>query len=128
MGEEKMSNYGKSVSIDLHNCDPSLFNRRDLRKFVKALCAEIDMVAAKLVWWDYGADDEEKAKAPAHLKGVSMVQFIETSTIVVHTLDDLRAIYFDIFSCKDFDSDKVIKFVENYFHGKCVNSQSMERK
>jgi hypothetical protein len=102
--------YGKSISIDLHNCNVDLFNRRDLRKFVKALCVEINMIPAKLVWWDYGTDDEGKAKAPPHLKGVSMVQFI------------------DLFSCGDFDAEQVVWFVEDYFEGNSVNSETMDRK
>jgi len=123
-----MNRYGKSVSMDVHGCNVGLFNRRDLRKFVKALCVEIDMIPAQLHWWDYGADEVEKAKAPPHLKGVSVVQFIETSTIVVHTLDDLEVVYLDLFSCGDFESSEVIKFTENYFQGKVVNTQTMERK
>jgi len=120
--------YGKSISIDLHNCDISLFNRRDLQKFVKLLCVEIDMVRAKLVWWDYGTDEKSKAEAPAHLKGVSMVQFIETSTIVVHTLDDLKAVYVDLFSCGEYDGQKAADFIAEYFKGEIVTFSEVVRK
>ena len=123
-----MKNYGKSVSIDLHGCNADFFTRKYLRNFVKALCVEIDMTPAKLVWWDYGTDDEAKAEAPAHLKGVSLVQFIETSTIVVHTLDDLGAVYLDLFSCKDFNTLKVGQFAKDYFQGEVVTLNTVERK
>ena len=120
--------YGKSISIDLHNCNSDLFNRRDLRRFVKALCVEIGMTPAKLVWWDYGADEQSKAKAPPHLKGVSMVQFIETSTIVVHTLDDLKAVYIDLFSCGEFSGLRAAQFISNYFQGNMVTLNEVIRK
>lgn len=120
--------YGKSIAVDLHNCNVSLFNRRDLKKFVKALCVYIDMTPAKLVWWDYGADEQSKAEAPPHLKGVSMVQFIETSTIVIHTLDDLKAAYVDLFSCGGFDGEAAARFMAEYFEGDIVTFNEVVRK
>ncbi len=120
--------YGKSISIDLHNCDASLFTRKHLKRFVKELCNYIDMIPSKRVWWDYKWHPVAKRNAPPHLKGISLVQFIQTSTIVIHTLDDLRAVYIDMFSCKDFSPTKVLEFCEVWFNGTCLNKQSMVRK
>lgn len=120
--------YGKSLSLDLHDCDPALFNRRDLKKFVRDLCTCIDMTPAKLVFWDYRYSPFAKRSAPPHLKGTSLVQFIETSTITIHTLDDLRAVYIDLFSCKDFNAAVVITFARAWFGGQwVVNSSITER-
>ena len=123
-----MNSYGKSISIELHGCDSTLFTRKHLKRFVKELCVEIDMVPAKLVFWDYKYWPWAKAKAAPHLKGTSLVQFIQTSSIVIHTLDDLKAVYIDLFSCGDFDSEQVVWFAENYFNGQSINSEDMERK
>ena len=120
--------YGKSISIDLHNCDVSLFNRRDLRKFVKALCIEIDMIRAKLVFWDWKYYPWLKRKAPPHLKGSSLVQFIQTSNVTVHALDDLKAVYVDLFSCGEYDSKKAADFIAEYFKGEIVTFNEVIRK
>ena len=119
--------YGQSLILDLGDCDPSLFTRRHLKRFARALCTVIDMTPAKLVFWDYRYSPLAKRKAPPHLKGVSLVQFIETSTIVIHTLDDLRAVYIDLFSCAEFHSEIVLHFSADWFHGKVVNSHKMDR-
>ena len=53
-------------------------------------------------WDDVGVPPEERQTSPL-TKGTSAVCFILTSAIVVHTLDDLGAVYVNIFSCKEFD-------------------------
>ena len=45
------------------------------------------------------------------------MQFILTSTIVIHTLDLMKAAYvnINIFSCKEFDTDEAAKCTANWF-------------
>lgn len=124
---DPIKRYGKSISVDLHNCNSSLFNRRDLRKFVKALCVEISMNPAKLVFWDFKYCPWLKHKAASHLKGTSLVQFIQTSSVTIHALDDLKAVYIDLFSCKEYDSNKVVEFSANYFNGEVVTLNEVVR-
>lgn len=110
--------YGKSLILDIHDCDASKFNRKDLKKYFVALCARIGMVRAKLVWWDFTGQPEAYEQAPPHLKGTSAVQFISTSNVTIHALDDLRCAYVDIFSCRDFDDADTAEFTASYFGGK----------
>ncbi len=119
-----MNSYGKELILDLHNCNPEKFNRKDIEQYFKILCDEkIDMVRCDLHWWDYEDEEQEVYdNAPVHLKGTSAVQFIQTSDIVIHTLDDLKRVYMNIFSCKDFDSDVAREFTEETFEGKTVNN------
>src|SRR4051812_37051537 len=42
------ANYGVELVLDLHGCDPSLFNRRGLRKFYRELCDLIGMQLCKI--------------------------------------------------------------------------------
>ena len=119
--------YGQSLILDLTDCDPSLFTRRHLKRFVRELCTVIDMTPAKLIFWDYRYSPLAKRKAPPHLKGVSLVQFIETSTIVIHTLDDLRAVYIDLFSCKRFSGLFVAVFCRDWFAGRIGKQTTIER-
>jgi len=119
-----MNSYGKELILDLHNCNSEKFNRKDIAQYFKILCDEkINMERCDLHWWDYEDEEQEVYdNAPAHLKGTSAVQFIQTSDIVIHTLDDLKHVYVNIFSCKDFDSDIAREFTEETFEGKTVNN------
>ena len=99
--------YGWELTLDMHNCDPSVFNRIQLELFFKTLCEKIDMKRADLHFWDYTDDPQGYARAAPHLKGTSAVQFIETSNVTIHCLDELRCVYLNIFSCKTFDPEDV---------------------
>lgn len=119
--------FGREVMLDLHNCSTAMFNRKGLRRFFKELCNLIDMVREDLHFWDYKGDPKGYKEAPPHLKGTSACQFIRTSNIIVHTLDDKRVVYLNIFSCKEFDPNVVKKFCEDYFKGTTVNMTSLNR-
>jgi len=122
-----MKNYGKELIIDIHNCDPFTFTRKSIRSYFKKLCDLIDMERCELYWWDdYRVPPEEQQTEP-HMKGTSAIQFISTSNITIHTLDLLGNVYLNVFSCKEFDTDLVIRFSEEWFKGKVVSSQVIKR-
>jgi len=120
-------NYGKELILDLHDCNPDKFTRHHINKFFKSLCKEIDMTPCKLCWWDFNGYKEDFDTAPPHLKGISAVQFISTSNITIHALHDLKAVYLNIFSCKDFDSLTAMIFCEEFFEGKEVRNLLRDR-
>ena len=123
-----MEPYGKELILDIHNCDTSTFTRKSIRDFFKKLCDLIDMERCKLAWWDdYGVPPEEQ-ETESHLKGTSAIQFIETSNITIHTLDLMENVYLNIFACKDFNTDIVKSFSEEWFKGKTVNSFVIGRR
>ena len=123
-----MKGYGKELIFDLHECDTATFTRKSIRKFFKELCDLIDMKREKLCWWDDLHTPEEEKETEPHLKGTTAVQFIKTSNITIHTLDLLKSVYLNIFSCKDFDPEIVKQFTEEWFKGKIVNNHVIERK
>ena len=119
--------YGYELIIDLHECDAELFNRDHINKFFTDLCSLIQMEKCEVHFWDdVGVPVEEQQILP-HTKGTSAVCFILTSTIVVHTLDLLNAIYVNIFSCKEFDTDKAVTFTANWFHSEEWTAQVVTR-
>lgn len=123
-----MKTYGMELILDIHDCDSSTFNRKSIKNYFERLCALIGMERCKLCWWDdYGVPPEEQQTEP-HLKGTSAVQFIKTSTIVIHTLDILKNVYVNVFSCKEFDTLAVKKFTGNWFQGKVVKSYVIRRR
>lgn len=121
-----MKNYGKELILDLHECNPEKFTREIITEFFEKLCKEIDMEACKVTFWEYETQEEFDA-APPHLKGISGVQFISTSNITIHALNDLKAVYLNIFSCKDFSFMKTHRFCEKFFEGEVINSKTLNR-
>jgi S-adenosylmethionine decarboxylase len=109
------SQYGQELILDLHGCDSGRFTRTSLEKYFTELCTLIDMERCDLHFWDDMGVPEDEQQTNPKTKGTSAVQFILTSTIVIHTLDLMKAAYVNIFSCKDFDTDEVAKFTVKWF-------------
>ena len=120
--------YGYELILDLHGCDPNTFNRASIEDFFEQLCKKIKMTRCDLHFWDdVGVSPEEQQTSP-HTKGTSAVQFILTSTIVIHTLDLMGSVYINIFSCKEYDKDIAEEFSKEWFkaNGDC-RSHFIER-
>ena len=119
--------YGFELILDLHDCDVSKFNRSSLERYFEKLCKKIDMERCELHFWDdVGVPPEERQTSP-HTKGTSAVQFILTSTVVVHTLDLLKAVYINIFSCKPYDKKAAEELTKEWFGAKECKSHFIER-
>lgn len=113
--------------MDLHSCDVTKFNRSSLDNYFTELCDLIDMEKCEVYFWDdLDTPDEEKQTLP-HTTGTSAVQFILTSSIVIHTLDVLQKVFVNIFSCKDFSTSAAEEFTVKWFDGTAVNSTVLER-
>jgi len=124
---KKRDPYGFELIMDLHECNVSKFNRKSLKDYFAKLCKEINMKREKLYFWDdIGISEKDKQTSP-QTKGTSAVQFILTSTIVVHTLDILGKVYVNIFSCKSFDRKAAEVLTKNWFESKKGRTYFMER-
>jgi S-adenosylmethionine decarboxylase len=107
--------YGIELILDLHHCETNTFTRPAIKGFFDELCELIEMEACDLHFWDDVGVPEEDQQTQPKTKGTSAVQFILTSTIVIHTLDLMKAAYVNIFSCKEFDTDEAAKFTAKWF-------------
>lgn len=108
-------NYGHELILDLHQCDAATFSRQSIGDYFDKLCELIGMRAEDRHFWDDEGLPPEHCQTDPKTCGVSAVQFILTSTIVVHTLTKLKAVYVNIFSCKDFDEDAARRFTIQWF-------------
>ena len=83
-------------------------HEKRLKIFFNELCDLIDMERCKRTFWDYhwypkfviklmGWDKDDK------VYGSSAVQFIMTSNITVHTINNLKHVYIHIFRFNDFN-------------------------
>ena len=122
-----MDNYGKELILDLHECDPTTFTRESIENYFVQMCVKIDMKRCDLFFWDDFGLPPERCQTLPHLKGTSAVQFIMTSNITIHTLDLMKRVYLNIFSCKDFDPNVVEAFSLEWFKGKTVNKIEVDR-
>lgn len=95
----------------------------DIRVFIKELVNRIDMVA-------YGEPNIAYLPTPKtpEKSGWSAVQLIYTSSITCHFVDESGDFYLDIFSCKEYDIQKVIEFVNNYFEPKSIKDTYLLRQ
>lgn len=107
--------YGQELILDMHECDARKFTRSSIEEFCVKLCELIDMERCDLIFWDDVGVSEEEQQTDPKTKGTSAVQFILTSTIVIHTLDLMSAAYINIFSCKEFDTDAAARFTADWF-------------
>ncbi len=124
---ESRKPYGFELIMDLHDCDVSKFNRTSLQKYFARLCKAIDMKQCELYFWDdVGVPPEERQTSP-HTKGSSAVQFILTSSIVIHTLDLLEAVYVNVFSCKTFDRKVAENITKEWFGAEECRTHFIER-
>lgn len=112
--------YGKELILDLHECE-----RTDVdESFFVELCDLIDMQREDLHFW--GPAEGERADDPK-ISGVSAVQFILTSSIVVHCLDKMGSVYVNLFSCKEFDESDATLFIFKWFGAKRSACNLIER-
>ena len=123
----KKEPYGYELILDLQGCDATTFNRDSIRVYLKWLCEKIDMQREDLHFWDDIDVPEEEQQTSPQTKGTSAVQFILTSTIVIHTLDLRREAYVNIFSCKPFDRSMAAKFTVEWFGATKHRSQFLNR-
>lgn len=102
--------WGTHLVLDISKCDKSkATNPEYITKFAKALVEKIDMIP-------YGEPQVVHfCDHVAEKAGWTLVQLIETSNIMGHFCDADGDCYLDIFSCKHFDIDETIKFIQEWF-------------
>jgi len=115
-------NYGLELIMDLKGCDLSGLSEKKMGQFFVKLCNLVDMKrhGAPLFWKDHS--DEP------HLNGISGIQFIETSNVVCHALPLLKAVYINLFSCKEFDPDDTLMFCKKYWNSSSENHTILIRE
>ncbi|MCI0709198.1 MAG: S-adenosylmethionine decarboxylase [Chloroflexi bacterium] len=112
--------YGKHLVLGATGCNENLLSTTAIAQFLRELVDRIDMVAyGEALVARFGQGIEE---------GISGVQLIETSAIMVHTNDMARDLYLDVFSCKGYNEFDVLAFVEETFAPVQMNYQILLRQ
>lgn len=103
--------FGKHVMLDLYNCPPKLLNDKSLvLNILKTLPEEIGM---KILLEPIVAFAQPNGKRdPGGWSGFVMIQ---ESHISVHTFIKRRFVTIDVYSCKDFDDQYIVKYFKKTF-------------
>ena len=114
--------WGYHLILDVKECAKDLATDSEyITKWIKDLVAEIDMVAfgePNIIHFGHGEE---------HLSGWTAIQLIETSNIVAHFCDSYGDCYLDVFSCKEFDVDKVVNHFNKWFEPKEIQKMFLNR-
>lgn len=119
--------YGYSLHINLTEClhNEIFFNSGSrgkilLKIFIEYILNLIDMKPVFEPLVEYYGDFEEN-------EGYSYVQLINTSNITIHTVSSTRDVYIDLFSCREFDKDKIVSYSKFYFEPKTIDYDYLYR-
>ena len=94
-------------------------NPEHIRKFTVELVKAIDMKP-------YGTPTVIHF-GEGELSGWTTTQLIETSNIMGHWIDSNGDLYFDVFSCKDFDEQIVTNMLNEWFEPEDINAMALMR-
>jgi S-adenosylmethionine/arginine decarboxylase-like enzyme len=119
---QNKNRWGQHLILDMGGCSEKISRKESIRAFVAELVDAIDMVAYGEPLIEHFATHSQEAA------GYSLVQLIETSAISAHFSDHNRDVYLDVFSCKSFDSNRVVQVVDKYFEPKSIYMLSLGRE
>ncbi|OGZ96122.1 MAG: hypothetical protein A2847_01240 [Candidatus Sungbacteria bacterium RIFCSPHIGHO2_01_FULL_50_25] len=105
-----MSEYGRSISLDLFGCDHARISSADeIKRFAREICRVIEMKPfGEPLVPDFG-------HAKSRTAGPSLVQLIETSAITAHFSPHWRTLHLDIFTCSTLEAFKAVEFSARFF-------------
>ncbi len=115
--------FGWELLLDLYDCDPDKISSREwIQRFAVEVCECLQMKRFGEPFVEhFGHEKVETA-------GYSLVQLIETSSVVGHFSEHKRAAYLDIFSCKHYDPEVVARFSQEFFGATQAVTRLIERE
>jgi S-adenosylmethionine decarboxylase len=113
--------WGYHLILDCAGCNDSIKDRNEIYKFVKDLVQRIDMVAVGEPTIEYLLPGDANC-------GYSVMQLITTSNICCHFVERGNTAYFDVFSCKEFDTEVVKTTIKAYFNATSIRATFLTRQ
>lgn len=113
--------WGYHLMLDCAGCNDGIKSKLEIKGFVRDLVKRIDMIAHGEPIVEYLLPGDPK-------QGYSLVQLITTSNICGHFMELDGTAYFDIFSCKEFDTEVAKQCVRDYFAPTSIKEHFMHRQ
>ena len=117
-----MAGFGVALVMDLHGCDPDLIADGEyITTWARQLVQRIDMVPfGDPILAHFG-------HANPTTSGYTVVQLIETSSIVAHFSEGRHSVHIDVFSCKPYDTYDALTFTEATFKAQATTYSVIHR-
>jgi S-adenosylmethionine decarboxylase len=116
----KKAPWGFMLSLDCAGCHPHLIrSKNNIIAFSNKLVKEIDMKP-------YG-EPMVHHFGEGNKAGWSLVQLIHTSNFTAHLCEEDNSMYFDLFSCKPYNINTVMRVVDDYFKPSNMKTNYFER-
>jgi hypothetical protein len=120
--ETHVTSWGQDLALDVHGCSSlPIKDPVAIGDFAKDLCRLIEMKAygePQLIHFGNIQDGT---------LGYTLVQLLETSSLVVHFVEPTNRLFLNLTSCHEFDARTVEDFVVATFGGEIANRRSYER-
>lgn len=122
MGRSNPLSFGQHLTIDASFCNrKKLADQSLVYDILNQLPAKIGMTKMTLPhvvkWMDPGAT----------IPGISGFVMIAESHISIHTFPEKDYVFMDVFSCKNFDTEKATELLTSVFESKKCNKNVLER-
>lgn len=104
-----LGHWGYHLVVDGRGLNGREQDREAVLQFMDDLVKRIGMVAWGPCYLQFNDVEDPK------FRGYSAVQFITTSSITVHFVEEGRSVYLDVFSCKNFDTHDVLAVLQDHF-------------
>jgi S-adenosylmethionine/arginine decarboxylase-like enzyme len=121
-------NYGQETVLDIHDVPDEFFQLKTVRQFAETLCDEIGMIRGPMYTWGGEKKDLHAHPEKPKIDGISCIQFLHSSSITIHAIDELNKVFINVFSCESFDADRVKQFALKNVGGVVVGYHNYERK
>ncbi len=116
------TNFGVHLTIDIENCDEKkLVDNKFIYGLLDGLPAQINMCS---ITRPYVIEYKDKW---AKISGLTGFVIIATSHISIHTFPDNQYTFFDIFSCKHFETKSIIDYIKKQFDSDKVTVNVIKR-
>ena len=118
-------NWGYQLILDLGGCNINKITEENTKDMIDSLLKKTKMKAlGKPVFKFIHATEQSVSHS---IDGFSVVQFIITSSITIHTVNSTRSIFIDFFSCKEFNPDDVERIVERFYNPSIIKRRYITR-
>jgi S-adenosylmethionine/arginine decarboxylase-like enzyme len=86
------------------------------------------MIRGPIYTWGGEKKDLHAHPENPKIDGISCVQFLHSSSITLHAIDELNKVFINVFSCEKFDAEMVKQFALDNVGGVLVTYHNYRRK
>jgi len=114
----KKKSYGMELILELFGCDMDVItSKKKIEEYIITACNGIKMER-------YGNPMVKKFPGGERWGvGYSFLQFLTTSSMAGHFINEGGIAFLNIFSCKEYDAEKAAKFAEQFFKPNKIKSK-----